>query len=195
MQAFAQGRDLHDGSRKAKVRSSPKLAVVDVGAQVAVRGGNDPHVERSILVTAHAAHLAALERTQKARLQVERQFSDFVEEQRSSVGAFERARMSGHRAGERSAFVPEQLAFRQVCGHCAAIEHHEWAGCARALLVQCAGQHVFAGARFADEGDRHLGRRKTLQDIEDVVHRFRRGHDFAEATNRRHQMTYQRGVQ
>ena len=85
-QAFSKGRNGHHGGGESEVEILPELAGRYVGAQIAVRSRDDPHVERSVLRAADAAHATALERAQEPRLQVERQLADLVEEQRAAVG-------------------------------------------------------------------------------------------------------------
>ena len=60
-------------------------------------GGDDAHVDPAIDLAADAPDLAALERAQEPRLQVERQLADLVEEQRAAVGALEGARRGRRR--------------------------------------------------------------------------------------------------
>ena len=57
--------------------------------------------------------LAFLQHAQQFRLQFERQFADFVEEDRAAVRQGEAAFASRRGARERAAFVAEEFAFDQ----------------------------------------------------------------------------------
>ena len=92
-----------------------------------------------------------LERAQQLRLQVERQLANLVEEQRAALGALERARVLGVRAGEGAALVAEELALDQVGGHRAAVEDDERAARARAHVVDRVREDVLAGAGLAGQ--------------------------------------------
>ena len=60
-------------------------------AQAAVGRGDEPHVDRHVVVGADAADLAALEHAQQLGLQVERQLANLVEEHGAAGGRLEHA--------------------------------------------------------------------------------------------------------
>jgi hypothetical protein len=97
--------DVEDGEPVIEIGA--ELAGVDLRAQVAVRGRDDADVHRRRLVGADAADLAALERAQQLRLEVERQLADLVEKQRPAVGRLDRTDALADRTGERAALVAE----------------------------------------------------------------------------------------
>ena len=93
-------RRQHDGKHR---NSIPKvLAETALGhhrRQVAVRGGHNPHVNVDGPLPAHAIQPAVLEDPQQADLGGQRQFAQFVQEQRAAVGPLEPAfaRLDGRR--------------------------------------------------------------------------------------------------
>jgi hypothetical protein len=95
---FAQGRhgDLEHGEAVEQVFA--EAAVLHLRAQVAVGGGDEAHVDVAHLIAADRADLPELHGPQQRRLQIERQFADFVEEQCAAVGGFEETKgASGRR--------------------------------------------------------------------------------------------------
>ena len=96
---------------------------------------------------------AFLQHAQQFGLQVEWQFADFIEKDRAAVGEGEAAFAFGGGAGERAAFVPEELALHQRAGNGRAIHGDEWRLASRALLMQGAGNEFLARARFTMNQD------------------------------------------
>ena len=92
-----------------------EAAVVDLAAQIAVRRGDDAHVDRDARRRRRRRRTSPrLEHAQELGLQVERQLADLVEEQRAAVGLLERAGAPRDRAGERAALVAEELALERA---------------------------------------------------------------------------------
>jgi hypothetical protein len=88
-----------------QVGAEPAVAHRDF--QIDVRRGNDPHVDRNRFASAEPLDLAFLQKAQQARLALERQVADFVEQQRAAVGGFDATDLALIRAGERAAFIAE----------------------------------------------------------------------------------------
>src|SRR5207249_8448713 len=89
------------------------LAEGAVGArrrQVAVRRGDDPHVDLHRLAAAHALELALLEHTQELHLRLRGQLPDLVQEDRPAVRELEAAGPAFRGAGEGALLVAEELA-------------------------------------------------------------------------------------
>ena len=84
----------------------------------------------------------------------ERDFADFVQEERAAVGGLEAAFALGMRAGEGAFFVPEQFAFQKRLRDGAAIDGDKRPVFARAALVDGPRRHFLAGAAFAQEEGR-----------------------------------------
>src|SRR3546814_20210702 len=54
-------------------------------------------------------------------------------------------------SGEGALFMAEQLAFQQLGGNRPAVDRHERLVAARRMLMDRAGHHFLAGARFAQD--------------------------------------------
>ena len=76
---------------EAIVEILAKAPVGDGARQIAVGGGDDAHVDLALLIAAERPHAPLLQHAQQARLQIERQVADLVEEQRAAVRLFEEA--------------------------------------------------------------------------------------------------------
>ena len=68
-----------------------KLAARLLRVEIAMRGGDHPHVDRNRLRRADRPHFALLQHAQQLDLQRQRHVADLVEEQRAAVGRLEQA--------------------------------------------------------------------------------------------------------
>ena len=160
--------DVHDV--EAVVQILAEVTAHDQLLQVAVRGGDDAHVDRRRLGAADRAHLVLLQHAQQLDLQTHRHVADLVEHQRAAVGRLEQAAVLANRAGERALHVTEQLALEQVLGHRAAVDRDERPIATRARLVNRACQQLFAGAAFARDHDARVGARDHVRLRETLFH-------------------------
>ena len=139
-------------------------------AQAAVGRGDQPHVDRDVVVGADAPDLAPLEHAQQLGLQVDGQLADLVEEHRAAVGRLEHALARRHGARERAALVAEQLALQQVGRHRAAVDDQERLVAARAAVVNRLGGDLLAGAGLALQQDGGLAARRLAEHVEHRLH-------------------------
>src|SRR5258706_15449121 len=138
--------------------------------ELAVRGGNDAHVEGNRARRADGAHLARLDHAQQLHLQRQRHVADLVEEERALVRRDEQAALVGDGAGERSLHVAEELAFQQRLGNRAAVDRDEGLVGARARAVDRAREELLAAAAFALDEDARVARGDALGFREEVLH-------------------------
>ena len=129
----------------------------------------------------------ALEDAKQLRPDGHRDLAHLVEEHRPAIGRLrEEACLCHHRAGERAAFVPEQLALEDRLGQRSAVELQEGHGGAERALVDLLGKHFLARAGLTEDEDRE---RAGRQDVEEAVQAQHRGvHDDGAAgpAGRRH---------
>src|SRR5206468_3927973 len=122
-------------------------------------------------------------------LEIDAHLRDFIEEQRSAVGALERALGSAHRSGERAFLVSEQRAldetFRQRC----AVELYKRPTATVALLVNLARDELFARAGFALEENRCPASRGGVDELHDSLERGTRTKDPPRTPFSRHLAT------
>ena len=85
----AAARELDD--REAVVEVLAEAAGARLGGEIAVRAGDDAHVDLLDAARADRLDLALLERAQQLGLHAERELADLVEDQRAAVGLGEEA--------------------------------------------------------------------------------------------------------
>src|SRR5258706_1128505 len=73
---------------------------------------------------------------------------------------------SGYGAGERTFLMAKQLAFEQAQRDGSAVHLNKRMALARAQVVNCASDHLFAGTRLALDEDRRVRRRNDSNALE-----------------------------
>ncbi len=158
----AQRREADREDAEAVVEVGPEAPLAHLALDVAVRGGDDPHVGPLRPRRAEPLELAALEDPQELRLDLEGELGDLVEEDRAPVGDLEPAERALQRAGEGPALVAEQLALDERGGQGGAVDRDDRPVAAAAAVVEGEGDEVLSGARLAEEEDRRVGRGHLL---------------------------------
>src|SRR5436853_320205 len=98
------------GSREGRADEArvERLPCGSVLPQIAVGGGDQPHIDAARNVFADAPKLAFLNRPQYLGLRAQRQLADLVQKQRAHVRLLEDAKPLGKRTRERTTGVPEE---------------------------------------------------------------------------------------
>ena len=125
--------------------------------KVAIGRRYHPHAYPDVLLAADPVEFALLQHAQQLGLRCAVQIADLIQENGAAVGQFELPAAQAGRAGERSLFVAEQLAFEQFGWDRGAIHLHERAGGERALAMDVSGQQLLAGSGFADQQHARVG--------------------------------------
>ena len=123
-------------------------------AQIAVRRRQHPHIDPQAAVIADALNIAILQHAQQFGLQRQRQFADFVEEQRAVIGHLKFAAAVADSPGKCPFHVTEQLALRHALRQRRAVEVHQRVSRPRRTLMHRLRHQLFAGPRFA--ADQHV---------------------------------------
>jgi hypothetical protein len=97
----------------------------DALLKVAVGGGNDADVYVNGLRAADAFKAAFFEDAKELGLAGEREFADFVEEERAALGQLDLADLAIAGAGKRAFFMAEEFVFDEIFGDGGAIERDE----------------------------------------------------------------------
>src|ERR1700752_3952802 len=100
-----------------------------------------------------------------------------MEEEGAAIGQREAADMRADGAREGSAFVPEELAFKQASGNCRAIHGHQASAPARTELVNRASDDFLSGASFARNQNGHVCGRNRFDEREDAAETSTAAHD------------------
>ena len=123
------------------------------GFEIAVGGGDDAHVHFDSLVAAHRTHFFFLQHAQQLGLHFQRQFADFVQENRTGIGRLKKSLLRFQRSGEGAFFVAEEFAFNQRRNQRAAIDGDKRTVGKCAAEMNGAGDQLFSGSALA--GDEH----------------------------------------
>src|SRR5262249_16508046 len=136
-----------------------RLPEIDIG------GREDAHVDRDRPHAAHAIDLAFLEYPEQARLEIETERADLVEEDRAAVRELELAQLPRMGAGERTALVPEELRLDEALGDGGHVDRDEGLVASRTALMDGACDQLFPRAALTRDED---GRRR-LRDLDDEL--------------------------
>ena len=172
LRALAQGRHENRHHVEPVIQVLAKLAGLHRRFQVAVGGGDDPHVHPQGLAAAEPLQLAFLQHPQQLGLKLRRNIADLVQEQSAAVGLLEAALALVDRAGERPLLVPEQLRFQQVVRQRRAVQLEQRPAGARRVVVDGAGDQLLAGAGFAPHQHRGVPLRHLPHLLEHPLHRL-----------------------
>ncbi|MNI42721.1 hypothetical protein D3C73_970220 [compost metagenome] len=163
--ALAQWRGHHLQHVEAVIQILAKTLLAYRNLQIDVGRGQHPHIHRDRLTAPHPLDVFLLEKTQQVGLQLRRQVTDFVKEQRSAIGRLDPSDLALMGAGKRALLMTKQFGLDQVLGDGAAIDRNEGLVVALGLTVQGAGDQLFAGSAFTANQHRRFGRRQLAQQL------------------------------
>ena len=149
----------------------PELAFFDQLFEGTVGCRDDANVHFDGFAAPDPLESPFLEHAEELHLHRQGNVAHFVEEQRAPVGLFEATSALSHGPGERTFFVPEQLAFEERFGQGRAVDRHELAGAsARGSLMQGSRDLLLARAGLAEDqhGRRRIG--DVADQFEHLVH-------------------------
>src|SRR4029434_10587469 len=107
----------------------------------------------------HPLEFLLLENAQQLRLELERQLSDLVEEERPAFRHLEAADLPPDRPGERAPLMAEQLALEQPGGDRRTVQLDERPGAASASIVDPPRDQLLPRPRLTLDEDRRSARR------------------------------------
>ena len=95
--------------------------------------------------------LPVLEHAQQFGLQRERHVSDLVQEDRASIRHLQFALLQSIRAGEGTAFMPEEFVFKQRFRQGDTVDDHQGHGLTQTPLMNRTGEEFLARAAFTEQ--------------------------------------------
>src|SRR5260370_10270321 len=128
-----------------------EFAATDHLAQVSIARHDDTNIDPRGADAAYSLELAFLEYAKKLGLKLQRHVSNFVEEQRSTIGQRKAAHVRGNSTGESSAHVSEEFTFQQTGGERRAVHLYEVPATARTGVVNCLGDGFFSCSGLAGD--------------------------------------------
>src|SRR6266478_4320020 len=111
--SFAQWGHLYWKHIKTVVEVSSKCPLFDSVVQITMRGRDESGVDWLGVRGTHGTDFLLLNYAKKFSLQLSRQFSNFVQEERSSICGFNQPFLVCIRSRECTAYMPEQFGFDQ----------------------------------------------------------------------------------
>src|SRR6266853_1669001 len=151
--ALAQGRD-PDGKDVQPIEEVlTKPTTLDSGLEIAVRRGDDTHIDGNRMSAPQAFDLAFLKYAQQGDLGLGGELPDFVQEDGAAVRGLEPPESPLEGAGERSLVVAEQLGGDEGRGNGRAVHPDEGAARTARALVDRARDQLLAGAGLAEDED------------------------------------------
>jgi hypothetical protein len=118
--------------------------------QIAICGCNHSNADAVRPTASQPLEFLFLQHAQDFRLQSQGHVPDFVKEQRSRVSHLETTNFLCDCPSESTLFVPEQFAFKEFGGNGRAIELHERAFAAAAVIVKGSGDQFLASTRLTE---------------------------------------------
>src|SRR5579872_1964377 len=113
--AIAQGRDVNRENIQAVEEVRAKAARLHGLLEVAVSGGDDANIYSNRATAAYRLKFAFLKDAQQLNLCLQRELTDFVQEDGAAIGQFEPAGPPLQSARERTLHVAEEFALDQAC--------------------------------------------------------------------------------
>ena len=169
-EAFGERRDADLNGAEAIEEIFAEASGENLGAKIAIGGGNQADIDLFDFRRADALDFAVLNHAEQFGLHSQRSFADFVEEHCAAVGIFKKTRASVGRAGECAADMTEELAFEQGIHKGGAIAHGEALLRDRANLMDGARDEFLTDARRANEQDIRVVTGNFAGEVEDFQH-------------------------
>src|SRR5215472_11612880 len=116
---------------------------------VAVGGGDEPHIDSQFLRPANACEGPVLQEPQELGLEWAAHVRDFIEENGAAIGFLDPAGLLAQSAGKGAFFVPKQLTLQQRLRDGGAIDPDIIGLAALAAAMQSTGCQLFAGSALA----------------------------------------------
>ena len=157
--ARPQGRHRERDHGQPVVEILAEAPRLDLGAQVAVGGGDHPHVDRHRILGAEGLDHPLLEHPQQLDLGLAGQEIDVVEHHRAPFRLPEEPPTGLIRPREGPLFVPEERGFDQRGRQSGEADHTEGLGGSPAGRVERPGRSPLADAGLALEEHRRIARR------------------------------------
>ena len=147
--ALAQRRHEERHHVEAVEEIFAEVALGDLLFEILVGGGNQADVDAQGLCAADRREQLVVEGAEHLGLRFEAHVADFVQKQRTAVGAFQCAALFGWAARLHAVAIAEELGLDVCFGNGGAVEFDEDAVAAEALGMNGAGDEFLAGAGFA----------------------------------------------
>src|SRR5512133_149959 len=170
--ALAERRQVQRNDRQPVIQVFAEGAIGDRLFNIQIGGGYDADIQFLYLRVADRFHFLLLKRPEQLGLQFERQFADFVEEQRAPVRRLELSELVPHRSGEGTFDMTKQFTLQQVTGDGGTVDGNEGGVFAGTVGMDRTGNQLFTGTRFSGYQNGRLGVGHLANHLKDLLHLF-----------------------
>src|SRR5690606_14201478 len=147
--------------------------------EVSIGGGYHAQVYLFWPVVTYPRHCFFLKSAQKLDLKLRCKLTDFIQEQRPSIGVLELTTAARHCTGKRSFYMAEHLTFHEILGDSPAIHRDEVSFSSVAPTVQLASNQLLARTCLTRNEHTDVRGRHLLQLAKNLQHAGARADDFA----------------
>ena len=175
-----QGR--HDNRKhvEAVIEIAAKLFVGDQLGEIPVCGGHQANIHADGPRAPQPLEFLLLQNTKELGLQLKRDITDLVKEQRALVGQFKPADPLGDGAGEGTSLMAEQLAFEQPRRDRRTVNLDEGPLSTLTQIVDRTSNEFLASARLAHDQHSRVSRRDSLHLLQNAFQRCALPDDLSE---------------
>ncbi|MNP10570.1 hypothetical protein D3C76_1027260 [compost metagenome] len=174
---LTQGRKLQGNHVEAVIQVFTELADLRQALEVAVGRGDQAHIDFLRLDRAHSTNFTFLQHAQQARLGLQWQLTDFIEEQGAAIRRFHQAGTAGAGAGECAFLVAEQFRLDQAFRNGRAVHRDHRRLGPLGEVVQGTRHQFLTGTGLALDQDIGVSRRDFADLAIQVLHRWARADD------------------
>jgi hypothetical protein len=142
--SLTERRDVEGDHVDPIIEIFPEELIRDERLEVPVRRRDDPYIHGDWFAPADSPEREVLEHMEQLGLEGQREFADFVEEDRALVRDLEGAQLATERAGEGALLMSEQLRLEQLGGEGRAVHFDPWTVVSGGRRMQAAGDQLLA---------------------------------------------------
>src|SRR5262245_35403732 len=179
LNSLSERRQLNRKDTEPIVQILPEPALRHLLREITIRGRNDAHIDMTGPLFTDTLEPPFLNRAKQFALQFERNFADFVEEQRPAVGRLKPSGSIAHGPGEGALHMTEKLTLEQLARNRRAVHGDERAIAPEAPFVKASSHHLLARACFTQHQHTRAGRRDELDLLKHPLERLAPAHDLA----------------
>src|SRR5262249_37115515 len=125
LDSLPERRQLNRKDAEPVIQILPESAVRHLLGEIAIRGGHDSHGDMASPLLTDTLEPSFLNRAKQLALQLQRNFADFVEEERPAIGCLKPSGSIAHGASEGSFHMAEKLTLEQLARNRRAVHRDE----------------------------------------------------------------------
>ena len=171
-----KGRHVNLDGAQAMKQIGAESAGVYGFLEVHVTGSHHTHVGGHLARSTQPVIGYSIENSEQLHLRLGIELADFIQENRSVIGSFEQSLLHGVGAAEGAFLISEQLTLNEMFRQSSAIQIHPRLGAAQRIVMNSAGNKLFATAAFAANQDGYVSLRHLNHQLHQLLHRLARNY-------------------